>query len=360
MAFARGQLLKGLKSISHMVYPVLKTLGVDSLFRYFNREKILILAYHGVSRNGIAVPPHTLIPVEVFEEQVEYISRKYEVISLKQAVESLSLAGKRLQNAAVITFDDGYRNNYTLALPILKKYHTPATVFVTAGYVGSKEIFPLDEAYLMIVQAKSGKPCKISELGPGPLYFDSDDDLCRSYLQTAAFLKKLPCDQQKIHVRLLKEKLHIGASRNDPAMVDDFRLLSKEELQSLAESELIDIGAHTVNHQILTQVEATVAAWEIIHSKTLLQGYTGKEITLFSYPNGRAMDFTDDHIATLKENGFICSVTFESNSNTLYTDPYRLGRICIGPDFALNSAEFAMRTSGCIYAFKSFLEYSHV
>lgn len=336
--------MKGLKSISHTVYPVLKTLGVDSLFRYFNREKILILAYHGVSRNGIAVPPHTLIPVEVFEEQIEYISKTYKVISLKQAVESLSLAGKRLKNAAVITFDDGYRNNYTLALPILKKYHTPATVFVTAGYVGSKEILPLDEAYVLIAQAKGRKPCAITEIG-GPLYFESEEDLCRSYRETAAFLKQLPCDQQKIHVRLLKEKLHMGASGNDPAMVDDFRLLSKEELQSLAESELIDIGAHTVNHQILTQVEATVAAWEITHSKTLLQGYTGKDITLFAYPNGRAIDFTDNHITTLKENGFICSVTLESNLNTRYTDPYRLGRICIGPDFAPNRAAFALKTS---------------
>jgi peptidoglycan/xylan/chitin deacetylase (PgdA/CDA1 family) len=305
------------------------------------------------------LPPYTLIPVEMFEEQIEFLSRKYDVITLRQAVDALTSA-KSLKNTAVITFDDGYSNNFTLALPILEKYHAPATVFVTAGYIGSEELFPLDEAYLLICQAKGRKPCNISEMSPGPLYFESNDDLHQSYKEVASFLKQLPCDQQKLHIHLLKSKLQNGRSENDTAMVDDFRILSKEELRVLAKSELIDIGAHTVNHQILSKVDARVSAWEIVHSKALLQNYTGRDIDLFSYPNGRVMDFNNDHIVTLKENGFICSVTLESRLNIRYTDPYRLGRLNVGPDFALNIAEFALRTSGCIATVKSFMGNTHV
>jgi peptidoglycan/xylan/chitin deacetylase (PgdA/CDA1 family) len=345
--------------MSSIAYPILSTLGVDRFFRHYNRDKILILSYHGISRNRTMLPPHTLIPEVLFDEQIKYLSRKYNIITLRQAVKALNSA-KRLNNTAVITFDDGYRNNFTLALPILEKYNAPATVFVTAGYIGSKEILPLDEAYVLISQAKGRTSCKINEINLGPLYFESDDDLCRSYREVASFLKQLPCDQQKLHINLLKLKLQNSTPKSDTEMVDDFLLLSKDELRVLAKSEIIDIGAHTVNHQILSKVDVRTSAWEIIHSKFLLQNYTGRDIDLFAYPNGGKMDFNDDHIAILKDNGFICSVTLESKLNVPYTNPYRLGRICIGPDFALNTAEFAMKTSGCISAVKSFMKYTYV
>jgi peptidoglycan/xylan/chitin deacetylase (PgdA/CDA1 family) len=143
-------------------------------------------------------------------------------------------------------------------------------------------------------------------------------------------------------------------------MKNDFRLLSKEELGVMASSDLIEIGAHTVNHQILSWVDAKVSKWEIVHSKVLLHELTGKEIDLFAYPNGGRADYSDEHVTMLKDNGFICSVTLEAKLNDRHTDPYRLGRICVGPDFSANTAEFAMKTSGFNFAVKSFMDYTHV
>jgi peptidoglycan/xylan/chitin deacetylase (PgdA/CDA1 family) len=360
MAHAGEGIVKRLKSILHRAYPVLHTLNIDGIFRFCNREKVLTLAYHGVTQSNFSLPCPTLIPVDIFEEQIAFLSAKYKIVSLRQIVQSLAAGEKLPQNAAVITFDDGYKNNLTLALPILEKYHVPATIFVTAGYVGQEKILPMDEAYFLVIQAKGRPSCSINEIGLGPLYFESTSQLVMSYKKIVSTLKQFHQEEQKRYIHLLRELLHLGPLVCDASTLAEFGIVSREELRTLSESSLIDIGAHTVNHQILSRVDIKIAAEEIIKSKCMLQEYTGKNVDLFAYPNGAAGDYNNDHIAILKKNGFICSVTLDPKMNTHSADLNRLGRVCVGYDFAFSRSEFAMKTSGSIHAIKSFLRNNNV
>ena len=326
---------------------------VDRLFRYLNRRKILILAYHGVTRNEYDIPLWTQLPVKAFEKQIKYLGQRYNFISLEQAVQSIKFGVDFPEKPAVITFDDGYRNNLTIALPILKKYRLPATIFVTAGYVGSSRLMPLDEAYVILNSSKKSVSFTIPGLGLGTLSTDTPKNLFDSYQKLVNRLKRFPVEVQVNFLGILREVLDCDHDQDDICLVNEFRLLSRDEIQGLLETGLIQIGAHTVSHEILTNVSLEKATREVVDSKSILQEMLGRNIDLFAYPNGTEADYNEGHIECLKENGFSGSVTTIPRLNKKLTNPYRLGRFCIGSDSSASLGHFALRLSGFITSMKS-------
>lgn len=337
-------------ALKRIVFPILKSFQVDRLFQYLNREKVLILAYHGITRKKYKTPPWILITEESFEKQIKYVSRRYKVIPLEQAVNAFVSDGHLPKNTAVITFDDGYRNNYKFALPVLQKYKVPATIFMTAGYIGTDDILPMDEAYLVVAHSGNRSPLAFPEIGLGSLYFDTDEAILGSYNRTVSFLKKYPASEQKKYLKILKDAL--GSEYEHMDVREDFLLLSWEEIGELVSTGLVQVGAHTLSHQILSSVSFEEAEKEIIDSKYTLQKHIGHEITLFAYPNGAPEDYNIEHIRLLKENGFICSVTTTAKLNQPDDDPYQLGRICIGPELSNSLSHFALKVAGFTFAMK--------
>ena len=272
---------------------------------------------------------------------------------MEQAVKSIKSGVDLPEKPAVITFDDGYKNNLTIALPILKKYRLPATIFVTAGYVGSSRLMPLDEAYIILNSSKKGGSFTIPGLRLGTLSTDTPQNLSDSYQKLLNRLKRFPVEVQVKFLNILREVLNCDPDQDDVRLVNEFRLLSRDEIRSLLETGLIQIGAHTVSHEILTNVSLEEAAREVVNSKSILQEMLGCRIDLFAYPNGTEADYNEEHIECLKENGFSGSVTTMPRLNKKFMNPYRLGRFCIGSDTSTSFGHFALRLSGFITAMKS-------
>ena len=99
-----------------------------------NKKGLTILTYHSIS-NGIE-PDETVTPEE-FEKQLQYIKENYKVISLEEAVEYIQTDIEKISGSIVITFDDGYSDNYRYAYPLLKKYNFPATIFLVSDFINS-------------------------------------------------------------------------------------------------------------------------------------------------------------------------------------------------------------------------------
>ena len=114
------------------------------LRRRLTKSQVAILLYHRVcpKKDNWSLGP---LSPQSFETQMEYFCRSYEILPLEKLVQSMQSGRPLPEKAVVITFDDGWRDNYVYAYPTLKKYHVPATIFLVTGHIGTGKLFWCDE-----------------------------------------------------------------------------------------------------------------------------------------------------------------------------------------------------------------------
>ena len=260
-------------------------------------RRFQILAYHKVSPD-----PHPFFePVhpDVFEKQIEFLGRYYRVMPLLELVER-SGKGDVPAGAVAITFDDGYRDNYEYAFPILKKYRVGATIFVSTGAIETGELLWHDRVFdafrfATVEHALSLKPilAKAKELyGDGRLRF----------------------------VEKIEEAL-----RPAPQETAKDRMLTWHQIRQMNAAG-IDFGSHTVSHPILTRIPRHEVVRELCESKEQISAHLGTPISSFAYPNGHAGDYNAEVQAVLQDAGYVCAVTSEFGLNHVFSNPFELRR----------------------------------
>lgn len=120
-----------------------------------NKKGLTILTYHSISNK---IEPDETVSPEEFERQLQYIIKKnYKVLSLEEAIKYLQTDFEKVAGTIVITFDDGYRDNYYNAYPLLKKYNLPATIFLISDFIKNN-----GNKYLSLSQIREMKDNGIS------------------------------------------------------------------------------------------------------------------------------------------------------------------------------------------------------
>jgi peptidoglycan/xylan/chitin deacetylase (PgdA/CDA1 family) len=278
-----------------------------------------ILFYHRVGYKGTLSSLSQRAGPE-FESQIRYLSKAYEVLPLDKLAEYVQGRETLPRKAVAITFDDGYKDNYIYAYPILKKYGVPATIFLTTGYIDSGNLFWFDKV-TYVIQNTCLKALELGELGTYSLR--SNSDRLQAISRITARLKEL-LDERK---NLLVKNLVRMSGVDIPANLGKEVILSWDQVREMSDNG-IAFGAHSVTHPILTKMPLEQARREVIESKRHIEEKIGKSVTTFSYPNGEPTDFNDDIKEILKENGFTCAVTGAPRRLvTLEADLYELGRI---------------------------------
>jgi peptidoglycan/xylan/chitin deacetylase (PgdA/CDA1 family) len=297
-------------------------------------DKITILNYHRINNNNDPFFP--ALGIKHFTEQIRYISERCTVLSLKEAVEKLSLR-QSCPSGVVVTIDDSFKDTYTNAYPILKQFKIPVTVFLATGFVGESN-FPWQSelAYSFKKTQQSVLSFNYSEYY---LEFPLTNLLGRlkAHQVVKNALKRIPDDDRKIILKALREKL----------MMKDFSELEQENLsweqvREMSESG-ISFGAHTHNHPILTRISEEQVWKEIFLSKTLIESMIDEEVDTFAYPNGEVGEFNKDIERMLKAMGFICACTNIEGYNDKHTDLFELKRMYTSE---VSIARFAFRVSG--------------
>lgn len=272
----------------------------------------MIFAYHRVLREHDSLVPG-LPTAERFERQLQWIRRFCNPLPLAEAVQRLR-AGTLPARALSVTFDDGYADNLEVATPLLRKYQIPAVVFVTVDAV--ERGFMWNDLLIEAVRAAQGE-IDASEVGLGRLPVD-DANRLEVFRRLTASVKYRP-----IAERLrLSEILYVNACRD----VMPRQMLRPDQLKELLGAG-IDIGAHTVNHPILTLLDDSEARAEIENSRTWIAGQTGRVPRLFAYPNGRRNDDYDSrHAEIVRSLGFEAAVSTNWGCATRRSSLYELPR----------------------------------
>ena len=300
-------------------------LDAYSLLKGYLRSQVVILMYHRV---GPYKDIWSLRPTYAsdFEDQIRYLGKTHKILPLRELAQHIREKRPLPKRTAIITFDDGYKDVYIYAYPILKKYNVPATIFLTTGHIGTGNLFWWDKIGYLLWNTKL-KRIELDDLGTIPL--DQVDDRLQSISKIREHLIKKVTEEKK---NKLIEKLVKELGVDIPPDLGKEIILSWHEVKEMNDNG-IDFGAHTVTHPILTGVSSKQARAEITQSKREIERRLDQPVTTFSYPNGSVGDFDGEITNLLKESGFTCAVTTVPRLNTPKTDLYELGRLTLGYDF---------------------------
>ena len=262
-----------------------------NFFRWLRAQSYggaLILGYHRISSTADAMGEACVAP-ENFAEHL-YELRKYTYpISLSKMVKHLR-NGSLPQKSIAVTFDDGYADNLYTAKPLLEQYEIPATIFICTGYVGKE--FWWDELRRLVVDAQmdlhtlslqvTGKQFKWHQASR---YLNAGRAELREkfYSTLYHFLLTLDTEEQNHAMDIIRKWSHISSCK-----MPTTRAMNQNELLQLANGGLIELGAHTRHHPMLSRLSFERQQEEIESSKRDLEELLGKQISGFAYPNGIA------------------------------------------------------------------------
>lgn len=276
-----------------------RTLG---RLRRHRHDGLVVLYYHRVG--PVECDPAWLcVTPEHLGEHLEVARSEGWVRSMEDVLRAAK--GDRPEGGVAFTFDDGYLDNLTQAKPLLEEHDVPATVFVVAGMVGAEREFWWDELERLLLhpghlpsslELEIGGSRHSWNLGDVANYSELDHALHRDWRAGA---EPAPTARHKAYWAIHWALLPLAATERDRALAQlrdlaavpvpadaSRRCMSEEQLRDLAAGGLIEIGAHTETHPLLTALTEPDQAAEVRTSITHLRERTDRAVTTFSYPYG--------------------------------------------------------------------------
>lgn len=288
-----------------------------------------IICYHRV--NDDHDPFFPSMPVEVFERQMRYLARRYKVVSMSGLL--AHLASGCPDSVMVITFDDGYRDNYENAFPVLQRYGMPATIFLTTGNVDSGE--PLWFDVLAEALKTTAKEFLDLELDlPRRFWLRRPEERLQANSELFALLRRRATVERQQQLAIILREL---ASPNAPARSNV--MLTWDQVRHM-KARQIDFGGHTVTHPYLSQSTPQEVTWEVSECKRRIEDELQSPVAHFAYPNGREEDFTSWNKEAIRNAGYEAAVTTLWGVNFPTTDRLELRR---GGAWDQDEALFAYR-----------------
>src|SRR5215471_10371293 len=321
--------------------------GLMETVARFQGTAVRILAYHRVlpasSESGrpfLFDEGVISATTESFYRQMDYVRRNYDVITFRDllAIEERRIAAPR--RPLIITIDDGYRDNYTEAFPVLKQFGIPATIFVATGHMSRKSLFWWD---LVAFCLKSTEKLAIvlDEISNDALPLGSHGDRRRAIERVLGWMKKAPENERARFAKELPGALEVAM----PSDIADRMHLSWDEIREMADQG-IEFGSHTVTHPVLANVDDDRVEDEVFESKKAIERELGREAIVFSYPVGAAGNFDSRSVASVARAGYRYAVSYVEGVVSGTANRFAMPRIHIEADHSLNLFRANLRFPG--------------
>ncbi|MBF0539749.1 MAG: polysaccharide deacetylase family protein [Nitrospirae bacterium] len=318
------------------------------------KSHTVIVMYHRVvdraESDSIFSLPQIVVYQDSFERHIAFLSTHYDVLPIDQYIDSVNKRIALPSKTAIITFDDGWRDNYLYAFPVLKRYNTAATIFLTTGFIGTNRMFWQEELIFLVSGSLTYgvdiKPCfaraglKAALPILDKLSYAKDSN--RVILEIIDTLKRVDIPTLTALIQDMKEALSIEEL---PYAQNTF--LDWDQIRQMQGSN-IGFGSHGISHALLDSCTGERIRQELMESKKKIERELSCQVRTFAYPNG---NYNVSVIKHLQEAGYEAGFTVQHGLNTQDTDPYRLRRINICEDrFAdmkgrFSEALFAARLS---------------
>lgn len=296
--------------------------------RLTRSSRLTILVYHRVLPE-----PDFLRPREIdaagFLTQMESLAEDFNVLPFGTAARLLE--ENRLPPRAVsITFDDGYADNEAVALPVLRRCGLPATFFIATGFVDGGRMW--NDSIVEAVRVADAEALDLRQEGLGDYSAIPESRRCEIVAEMISRLKYLPADRREELVGRI-------VMRVDKTLPDDL-MMTSAQVRKLVSAGM-EIGAHTVNHPILGDLDDSAARREIEQSRDAIAAIAGSPVEVFAYPNGKpGTDYTRRDVDIVRSAGFRAAVSTALGAAAPGADPLQLPRLA---PWSRNRRGFAFR-----------------
>ena len=288
-----------------------------------------ILLYHRVNQDNDPLFP--AVSVEAFDAQMKYLASNFRVRSLTEILGDIKRGVELEEGTLAITFDDGYRDNYLFAHPVLTKHNLPATLFVAAGFIGTGDLMWNDRLAWALKNTQSKSI--VVQIGNREIVTSliNESDKLIALNMLLEQLKACPANEKTMFLE------SVIASLDNRVRVSKSIMLDWPEVIAMA-NQGWDIGSHTVCHQILTRVSTSQASDELQISKNMIEEKIQCPVTLCAYPNGKEVDFNAEIKAIANSLGYWGAATTVAGMNAYSQDPFELRRFSVWDTYLPNFA----------------------
>ena len=305
--------------------------GFIKILRLLGRDYAKILDFHSINdaENDFIRGTNVWTSVDKFEKHLQYLKRCYHVISLQELINSLQ-HDTIPKNSVVITFDDGFADNYHVAYPLLKQYQIPATIFLVTDCIENKRPIWIQEFYYLLNSIGAQKIFEIL-------------NVLTQELKIAQVKIKYNSKRKLNLNKALEEYLGFSVNKEMRNEVLD-RLYSNFKIQKdkiFSQNEIflnwnqvrqmnmngITFGNHGASHTPLSAMPLNEQENEIQRSKKIIEQNLEKKFVPFSYPFGWKKFFTQATKKIVINTGHSCIVTAKPTLNGKHTSRFELGRI---------------------------------
>jgi peptidoglycan/xylan/chitin deacetylase (PgdA/CDA1 family) len=304
------------------------------------RPGLIVFAYHRIAEPGADSfydPVISAAPAS-FRAQVEGLARRIRLVTLDEAIEGILSGTPWRGPAALITFDDGYRDNFEVAAPILRERGIPATFFLPTAFLESPRIPWWDEVARIVKQTRvrrlavplgpDGEPGDGGR--PGPPEIDLDTTPRSEAIRTiiAAFLDGTIREEGRFLERLA-ECAEVEA--DDGAMARALFTDWEQVRRSTGAGTGLSIGSHGHSHRRLARLDGEAQARELEESRRILRDRLGREVAALAYPYGWPGTYTDETKAIAARAGYRAAFAATEGINRPgATDPFAVRRLGVG------------------------------
>jgi peptidoglycan/xylan/chitin deacetylase (PgdA/CDA1 family) len=320
---------------------ILGRFGAVPIARTLQRSRAVVLTYHGVLDNADNDDylNHNFVAADWFDAQMRYICRHYRPIPLRELVATYRRGHRPPDRSVVVTFDDGFANNLSVALPILRRHSVPFTVFVTTGLLDTPGAIMWTERAKRSLYLYPGHSVDL-QLDGVARTLDLSSPAARVNAAKAVLqrLKRMAPGPRNQALHDLERVC--GAQPIQDHERDRYEFLTWAQARELAAAG-VEIGSHTVNHPILTTLDASALRDELVESKRRVEAALGQECISFAYPNGSHADFGPREKAALRDHGYLCGLSLNGSLNDR-PDLYEVDRINVGRHLDLPAFQVAM------------------
>lgn len=301
--------------------------GLIALLRFVGRRYVKILLYHSVSNTETEFVKGTnaWVPTSRFVQQIDYLRRRYRVLSLEAAVKVLR-EGTVPERAVVITFDDGFGDTFRVAHPLLQRFRVPATVFLVTDSIGNKKPIWIQElSYLMNLFGPHQVAAVLASLTNDPAMAEAARASGKSVQRRLEkyLTYSVPNGRREAMLAELYGAFEVSREK---VFGENRVYLDLAEIREMQRGG-IAFGNHGKSHAALSTLSEEEQREEIADSRKILDEVLHLDFLPFAYPFGGDRDFTPATRALIEETGHSCTLTAMPSLNDARTSVHELGRI---------------------------------